>query len=259
MAAYEAAHGDQGQEDMEQKRSTLGADAEARLALTRRIMAVAGHDLKQPLHLAMMSLELAALAGTGAQTAKQLTTALRALRRLNVELDDLARASQADDRLAPVVRPAALGAIFFEVENDWRSFAEVCGVSLVFDVPSFEVLTDAAMLKTILRNLVGNAVKYSGPGGHVSVTARAVNGRVVVDIADEGCGIAQAQLAGIFDAFNRGGRSDAGGGLGLGLHIVRQTAELLAHPVAVRSVEGYGSTFSIALPSAAPVSSRAPR
>jgi signal transduction histidine kinase len=237
---------------MQQTGSTWRAEADARLALTRRIMAVAGHDLKQPLQLAMMSLELATEAGSGALAKKRLAVARDALKRLNVELDDLARISQADDRLAPQIRPTALGPILREVDGDWRGFAEVCGVSLAFVAPDLQVLTDSAMLKTILRNLVGNAVKYSDRGGRVSVTARVTRSFVIVDVADEGRGIAQGKLEGIFDAFDRGGRSDAGGGLGLGLHIVRQTAALLAHPVAVRSVEGEGSIFSVALPQAAP-------
>ncbi len=237
---------------MDQTGSIRTAEADARLALTRRIMAVAGHDLKQPLQLAMMSLELAtAHAGSGALAERHVTVARDALKRLNVELDSLARMSQADDRLAPRVRPTALGPILREVKRDWQGFAEVCGVTLAFEVAAVEVCTDPDMLKTILRNLIGNAVKYSARDSRVMVTARVMKSFVVVDVADDGGGIAEEKLERIFDAFDRGDRSDADG-LGLGLHIVRQTARLLSHPIAVRSIEGEGSIFSVALPLAAP-------
>ncbi|RXF72677.1 sensor histidine kinase [Hansschlegelia zhihuaiae] len=237
---------------MQQTGSTSVAEADARLALARRIMAVAGHDLKQPLQLAIMSIELAAHSGNGALAERRLGVAQDALKRLNVELDDLARMSQVDDRLTPRIRPTALGPILRDLDSDWQGLAEAYGVSLAFDGPDIEVLTDRAMFKTILRNLIGNAVKYSERGGRVSVTARVAGSFVILDVADEGGGIAREKLERIFDAFDRGGRSDADGGLGLGLHIVRQTAELLAHPIAVRSIEGEGSVFSVALPLAAP-------
>ncbi|MET0313501.1 MAG: HAMP domain-containing sensor histidine kinase [Hansschlegelia sp.] len=223
------------------------ADGDARLALTRRIMAIAGHDLKQPLQIALMSLERVAAIATGASVDRHLAVAKAALKRLNVELEDLARNSQVDERLTPRVGRVALRELFDEVGKDWVVTADNCDVGLTFEAPEIVVLTDPAMLKTILRNLVGNALKYSPQRGEVSVTAQVRSGCAVIEVRDNGCGIARDRLSQIFDAFNRGGRSDAGGGLGLGLHIVRETAELLGHSLSVRSVEGEGSVFSIVL------------
>ncbi|MET0313297.1 MAG: HAMP domain-containing sensor histidine kinase, partial [Hansschlegelia sp.] len=222
---------------MEHATSTTAKAYAARLALTRRIMAVAGHDLKQPLQIALISIDGAVRKGLCPLAERQLGIAREALTRLTHELDELARVSQADDRLVPRLLATPLLPLLAEVVDDGRGLAETCGVSLVFSAPDVAVETDRAMLKTILRNLVGNAVKYSARGASVRVSATLRRGRVVVDVSDDGCGIAEASLPRIFDAFERGGRTDVGGGLGLGLHIVRETAEILKLPVAVRSVE----------------------
>jgi signal transduction histidine kinase len=103
------------------------------------------------------------------------------------------------------------------------------------------------MLVTILRNLVGNAVKYSSRGDSVLVACRRRGRQVAVEVRDRGAGIPADRLASIFDPFDRGTR-DGGGGMGLGLHIVRQTAEMLGHRLEVRSAPGVGSTFTVLVP-----------
>ncbi|GJD47428.1 Sensor protein KdpD [Methylobacterium crusticola] len=223
--------------------------AEADRSAMARLLAVAGHDLKQPLQVALLSIERAVSDGVAPGAARRLGLASNALRRLGRELDDLARSSQAGGGTVPRSRAVRLDRVLARVEDEWRAYAEACGVRLRVRASGLGVRTDAGMLTTILRNLVGNAVKYARRGGRVVVGARRRGGRVVVEVHDDGPGIAPVRLAGIFEAFDRGGRRDAGG-LGLGLHIVRQTAEALGHPVGVRSVPDRGSAFWVTLPRA---------
>lgn len=219
----------------------------SRLAMAR-LMAVAGHDLKQPIQVAMLSIALAIGEDVPAAAAKRLRIALDAMKRLGSELDDIARLSQRDAALRPCPGAVDLDEVLAEVEGDWRVYADACGTELEIR-PSFaHVETDPAMLKTILRNLVGNAIRYGGPRGHVLITCRRQGDRLSIDVQDSGDGIPVAYLSRIFDAFERCGMSRGDDGLGLGLTIVRQTAELLRHPISVRSVENEGSTFSVELP-----------
>ncbi len=214
-----------------------------------RLMAVAGHDLRQPIQVAMLSIAMAIGEKVPAPAAKRLRIALDAMKRLGLELEDIARLSQQDSAVRPRPRPVGLGEILAEVERDWRVYADACGITLTIDTSSAYVETDPAMLKTILRNLVGNAIRHGGPRGHVSVSCKCLGDRIRIDVRDDGYGIPVAYLSRIFDAFERGGSGEGGGlGLGLGLTIVRQTAEMLGHPLSVRSVESEGSTFSIDLP-----------
>ncbi|MBZ9891493.1 HAMP domain-containing histidine kinase [Mesorhizobium sp. BR1-1-3] len=216
-------------------------------AAMARMMAVAGHDLKQPLHVAMMSLAYAAEAGMPALIADRLRIALDAMKRLGSELDDIARLSQKDETLQPRRQNVLLAQVLERVESDWRFYAEACGVELRIISSDSIVETDPEMLHTILRNLVGNAIKYSGPRGHVRLVCRTRRHRACIDVQDDGAGIPAARLERIFDAFERGDSAEWDG-MGLGLMIVRQTADLLRHQVAVRSIQNVGSTFSVELP-----------
>lgn len=213
-----------------------------------RIMAVAGHDLRQPLHVAMMSMARAVEEGVTAVGADRLRIALDAMKRLDSELQEIARLSQMGGALHPSREVVRMADVLARLERDWQFYAEACRIDLKFCRSDLRVETDPDMLHTILRNFIGNALKYAGPGGHVRVGCRPRSDRLIVEVEDDGCGIAAARLESIFTAFERGdqlGRSD---GLGLGLAIVRQTADLLGHPVSVRSVENEGSVFSIELP-----------
>lgn len=222
--------------------------AEAARSAMARLMAVAGHDLRQPVQVAMLSIARAVSEGVSAPAARRLTLALEAMKRLGKELDDIARLSQRDEGLQPHRRPVYLDDVLSEVDRDWRDYAEACGTALDIQSAGALVDTDPTMLKTILRNLVGNAIRHSGPRGRVVVSCRRRADTLVIDVEDDGEGIPVAYLARIFDAFERGRSAQAGDGLGLGLTIVRQTAEMLNHPILVRSVEQQGSTFSVVLP-----------
>lgn len=213
-----------------------------------RLLAVAGHDLKQPIQVAMLSIDLAIRQSVPAAAAERLTIALDAMRRLGTELNDIARLSQHEPGLRPQLQPVYLDHVLAEVQREWRVYADFCGIKLDIGRSSARVETDPVMLKTILRNLIGNAIRHSGPNGHVLVGCRRQGDRLSVDVQDNGGGIADAHLGRIFDAFEGCGAAGSDDGLGLGLMIVRQTAEMLGHPVSVRSVENRGSTFSVTLP-----------
>jgi signal transduction histidine kinase len=215
-----------------------------------RLLAVAGHDLKQPLHVAMLSIELAHSESGRARAQQRLAIAQDALRRLGLELDDLARLSQSAHQVLPRREAVRLQDVFVNIERDWRFYAERCGIELRLQRSARMVDTDAAMLMTIMRNLVGNALKYSKRGGRVVVGCRLRGGKVSIEVHDIGYGIPSGRLASIFNAFERGAWGGLGSGLGLGLFIVRQTAELLGHGLAVRSTEGVGSTFALLVPQA---------
>lgn len=221
--------------------------ADQSLQAMARLLAVAGHDLKQPIQIAMLSIARAAGNNTSAPVARRLKTALDAMRRLNSELDDIARLSQLGKTM-PRTMPVDLDGILYEVERDWRAYADECGTVLQINSAPVCIHSNPAMLKTILRNLVGNAIRHAGPRGHVSVSCRGRGGTLQIDVQDDGNGIAVGQLSRIFDAFERCGAASSHDGLGLGLTIVRQTAEMLHHPISVRSVENEGSTFSIDVP-----------
>jgi PAS domain S-box-containing protein len=127
-------------------------------------------------------------------------------------------------------------------------------ISHAFDAGSERVLGDATRLKQILTNLLSNAVKYNADGGRVHVSSRALaSDRIEIAVTDTGIGMTEAQLADLFQPFNRLGREDsAQQGTGIGLVISQRLAELMGGSLRARSYVGEGSSFILNLPAAIP-------
>jgi signal transduction histidine kinase len=125
-------------------------------------------------------------------------------------------------------------------------------VELVARVPSrlTTVRGDAARLRQVLANLIDNAVKYSPDGETVEVRATSVDGRVLIDVMDRGDGIAPEDQRLIFEKFGRVRGQGSKPGSGLGLYISRSIVEAHGGSLAVSSIPGQGTTFTVALPSA---------
>jgi len=113
------------------------------------------------------------------------------------------------------------------------------------------VMADATRLRQVLLNLLSNAIKYNRPGGQVRVSAQRQGGRVRLQVADDGCGMDDAQLRHLFEPFNRLG-ADRGAveGTGIGLAIVKALVQRMGGSVSVTSTPGQGSVFQVELAAA---------
>jgi len=113
---------------------------------------------------------------------------------------------------------------------------------------------DAARLEQIVMNLLSNAVKFTASGGAIQVIVHRDDDEAVLQVADDGVGIASEFLPLAFDLFAQGGRTldRAGGGLGVGLTLVRRLVELHGGQIEAASPgQGRGSTFTVRLPALA--------
>ncbi len=123
------------------------------------------------------------------------------------------------------------------------------------------VHADATRLSQVIGNLLTNAAKYTPEGGSVGLGVRRTGDRVRIEVADSGVGIPEAALPRIFDMFTQVGRhpEQESGGLGIGLHLVRQMTELHGGTVHAHSAgPGKGSTFVVELPLASNVAAAQP-
>jgi signal transduction histidine kinase len=120
----------------------------------------------------------------------------------------------------------------------------------VLDAPSHIAgRWDPARLEQVLTNLLSNACRYSPPTSTVTVRARVEERRALVDVVDEGAGIAPEQQEKLFTPFYRGDAAARHkGGLGLGLYITREIVRRHGGSLRVRSTPGHGSTFTVELP-----------
>ncbi len=229
-----------------------------RLGRARRdFVANISHELRTP----VASLQL--LADTFSldtlkdeRVSRDLLNKLRAqidvLRQLTDELMDLAliESGQAPVKLEDT---SALELAELAVER-LRPMAELKNVTLELRVPGeLRVLADVQGIRKVLGNLVHNAIKFTAPGGRVEVSAHRQGEDVEFAVADNGCGIAAADLPRIFERFYKADRARARAngelrGTGLGLAIARHMVEAHGGAIRVESVEGKGSTFYFTLP-----------
>ncbi len=109
-------------------------------------------------------------------------------------------------------------------------------------------MMDEKLLRPIFTNLLSNAIKYSPKGSTVHFELRCQEGKVIVQVRDEGIGIPESDRAQLFKPFERGSNVGTISGTGLGLAIVKNLVDLHGGQVAVDSVVGVGTTFTVTLP-----------
>jgi signal transduction histidine kinase len=221
----------------------------ATLRLNEELMAVVGHDLRNPLNVVLMTAEVLEQKATDPQTQKSVqrlkSSGLRMVQIID-ELFDLTRARLGGG--IPIERgPADAGAIArtavaeFEATNPERSIRLESDGDLAGD-------WDGSRIAQILSNLIGNALRHGTRDRPVVVELRGTADDVVVSIRNEGH-ISPALLPTLFEPFQSGpGPRTRAQGLGLGLYIVQQIALAHGGSVDVESDESHGTTFTVRLP-----------
>jgi signal transduction histidine kinase len=211
-----------------------------------RLMAVAGHDLKQPLQVMVIAIDRIRNKLTDAKDRERLGLAIDAGMRMAEELDRLAETSVLQSGLgAPKLSRFPVSDIFESIVHTWHLHAEAKGLRLVVLPCHAQIVSDPSMLRAIIGNLVGNAIKYTARG-RVLVGCRKRGNFLSIEVLDSGSGIPAEQLGAIFDAFHQ--IHPASEGLGLGLSIVRRTGEALGHRIALKSDLARGSHFTVLVP-----------
>lgn len=219
--------------------------AEKASASKSRFLAAASHDLSQPMQaLQMYCTILAERQPEPGIKAKQCAN------QLSRQLKALLSMSRLDTGAMTVTRSRiSLAELLDQVAAASRPTAEEKGLSLRVVKTSLVCDSDATLLERLLGNLVSNAVRYTEKGGVVIGCRRRKDG-IRIEVWDSGIGIAEQNLALIFEELfqlnNPTRRADQG--LGLGLAIVDRIARILGFSVSVRSVLGRGSVFIVDLP-----------
>jgi len=238
--------------------------AEAANRAKSHFIAAASHDLRQPTQaLGLFIATLRAMARkpalSGAEVghvAGRLQMALDGLGRL---LNGLLDVSHLESGVVEVRRqPLPLQERLALVQHTFAGPAQEKGLALTVVPSRLWVDSDPVLLTRILSNLLANAVRYTA-SGRVVVGARRRGTQVEIQVIDTGIGIAADQRERIFEEFYQVGRPSRDGehGLGLGLAIVQRSVALVDGRIAMTSVPGRGSCFSVWLPRVAPVASAA--
>ncbi len=214
-----------------------------------RFLAIASHDLRQPVHaigLFAATLEKRLQGSAEEPLVRNLSRAIDGLdRSFNVMLD----ISRLDaGAIEPRVQQFPLRDLFRRLHMHFAGQAEQKGLGLRFSPGGKSISSDPQLLERILGNLVQNAIKYTENGGIV-VVARSTATHIHVEVWDTGIGIRRADLRKVFDEFFQVGRGERvrtqAQGLGMGLAIVKRLVRLLGHELTVASRPGRGTMFRL--------------
>ena len=212
-----------------------------------RFLAIASHDLRQPVHaigLFAATLEKRLEGSAEQPLVRNLNRAIDGLdRSFNVMLD----ISRLDaGAIEPRVQQFPLRDLFRRLHMHFAGQAEQKGLGLRFSPGGKSISSDPQLLERILGNLVQNAIKYTERGGIV-VVARSTASHINVEIWDTGIGIRAADLRKVFDEFFQVGHGERvrTQGLGMGLAIVKRLVRLLGHELIVASKPGRGTMFRL--------------
>ncbi|HEX5359651.1 MAG TPA: hybrid sensor histidine kinase/response regulator [Fluviicoccus sp.] len=217
-------------------------------------LAAASHDLRQPVHAVMLlghALRMRVRDGESGELVEKILEAGNALSEQFNNLMDLSRLEGGAYKLN--FTRTALDGFLEQLCGSHRQVAATHGIGLDLRVDHRlrrrAVFTDTGLLGRVMDNLLANAVKFSGSGRRILVTARLKRGHVVLAVADQGQGIPEDQRDNIFKPYvqlNNPTR-DRSRGIGLGLSIVQEAASLLGGTLQLHSVPGRGSCFSLDL------------
>jgi len=144
-----------------------------------------------------------------------------------------------------------LGNLLNELQSKFKLISETKNINIqINELPDIQIEGDKDLLQRVFSNLLDNAIKFSSPGGCVSISLAARGNDVVTCIKDTGIGISEEHLEKVFDRFFRvdSSRSRDTGGTGLGLNICKNIVELHKGMIKVKSKTAAGSTFEVILP-----------
>ncbi|MCO5170026.1 MAG: PAS domain S-box protein [Planctomycetes bacterium] len=217
--------------------------------LRDQVLGIVVHDLRNPLGTVL--LHAGALRERGGEDERRRAEAIEgAARRMKRLVDDLLDVSRMEEgRLSLRLARVAVGPLLEGVGASQAGLAAAASLDLRVEAPPDlpDVRADRDRLLQVLENLVGNAIKFTPPGGRITLGAAPGAGEVRLRVSDTGGGIAADDLPHVFDRFWQARRTDRGGA-GLGLAIVRGIVEAHGGRVEVESAPGRGSTFSFTVP-----------
>lgn len=219
----------------------------------KNILSMFAHDMKNPVVTAGGFVQRLLSGKAGPTTDSQqscLRSVMEELNKLEWLITDFLEFSRFEAmECRPLAEPFPVKAALLKYIDAARTKADEKGVALVFECePEADLVlgADARLLGRVIGNLLDNAIRYTNPGGSVTVRLARRETEVLIQVSDTGIGIAEEHLPFIFDAFYRVSRD--GMGSGLGLTIAKTVVEAHGGKLWAESAYGKGSTFSITLP-----------
>jgi PAS domain S-box-containing protein len=217
-----------------------------------RFLAAASHDLRQPIQTLNLLNRAARSHAVDAMHLTIIDKQQKSLDSMANLLNSLLDISKLEAGVVtPDISDCEVQNIFESLRAEFEDQAQDKGLEFMVDHCHGVARSDPQLLTQILGNLVSNAIRYTREG-YVRLRCQHQDQNIRIQVEDSGLGIPPDSLDGIFAEYSQVERDEASGeGLGLGLSIVKRTAELLDCPLQVESAPGKGSVFSVTVPEGA--------
>lgn len=217
--------------------------AEEAVLTRNRFMATAAHDVRQP--VVALSIYVDHLMEVPTDQAVVLPKIAKATAAVSGLFDTLFDLSRMDHRQLTVRdEPLKIAEAMEDLRDQYEPVARAKGIELRMRTVRAEIATDAVLFRRMVGNVISNAIKYTPAGKRVLISARTRGPTVLVEVWDQGVGIAPAELRKIFLEFYKvSGAGENAEGFGLGLSIVARLAHVLDTRLSVRSRPGRGTVF----------------
>jgi PAS domain S-box-containing protein len=231
-------------------------EAENALRIRDRFLAIAAHELKNPLTALQGYTEVLQRRVVREQTLNErdlyilqiIVTQAKRFQGLIDSLLDIGRIQVGELRIAR--KPLELCSLVRALVDELQPSLEQHTVTLECDADALIIAGDSGRLEQVVQNLIQNALKYSPTGGVVGVRVYRQNDRAYLAVSDQGIGIPAAAQPDLFQQFYRATNVETQQiqGMGIGLYVVKEIVSLHNGEITVESREGEGSTFTVSLP-----------
>jgi signal transduction histidine kinase len=226
-------------------------EAETMARARQEVLGVVAHDLRNPLGVVSSTVHmLAELDLSPSERKKLLGAGRRAVNQMNRLINDLLDVTRIDTgRLMLEIEDVRVATILEHAEENVQHLADERNIALTVEQPdsALRAYIDRTRLLQVLGNLLGNAIKFTPPGGNVWLRAWRDSGDAVFEVADDGPGISAADQAHLFDKYWQARATDRRG-VGLGLAISKGIIEAHGGRLWVESEPGIGSRFYFTIP-----------
>jgi PAS domain S-box-containing protein len=218
-----------------------------------RFVSMASHEFRTPLSTILSSATLLSRYTTTEDQDKRdkhIKRTRDAVKHLDVLLEDFLSVGRLEEgKIRAEPTPFLLSGLLEEVTEEMQSLAKSAQTIDCQYSSDFILTTDKRLVKNILINLLGNAIKFSGEGTSIELRARPLpEGGVVLSVRDNGIGIPAGDRQHLFSSFFRGANAVNIEGTGLGLHIVQRYLDLLHGKVSLKSALGEGTLVTVEIP-----------
>jgi signal transduction histidine kinase len=229
--------------------NTMAQELESIEILKNDFVANVSHEIKTPLSIIQNYAEALQDENLKADERQEyIKTIVTSSQKLSGLVSNILKLNKLENqKIIPVASSYDLGEQLRRCVLAFEDLWDQKNINVTADLDDITVCYDESMLELVWNNLISNAIKFTAPGGSITITLKKAEDCATVTITDSGCGMDEETQKHIFDKFYQGDLSHSQGGNGLGLALVKKAVDISGAKINVLSKTGEGSTFTVRL------------